>query len=193
MTSDRPPYSPEEAAEVLRQVEGARQQARRPLRAFVGQLLALWGLIYLVMYGVSALGLADPRWSWFPVVSFGFAASFVLGARVGSAIRSPEGRALRQTWTWFGVVMATASFALVSQGAEDPLFSFVINLLVAFALLQSGELLSERGLVRAGLLLAAANALFLAAGAQTYALALAALGLVALVTGVLMTRRYAVR
>ncbi len=189
---DRPPYSPEEAAEVLRQAEGARQRARHPLRAFVGQLLVLWGLIYLVMYGVSALGLADPGWLWLPAVLLGFVASFTLGSRIGSAIRSPEGHALRKTWAWFGVVMATASFALVLQGVEDPLFSFVVNLLVAFALLQSGETLGERGLIRGGLLLAAVNALFLAAGTQAYALALAALGLVALVAGVIMTRRYAV-
>ncbi|GEM88980.1 hypothetical protein [Oceanithermus desulfurans] len=172
-------FLPEDA---LRAARHARSKARGVLGRFVGQLLALWGAIYLVMYGGGALGWLPP-WAWAPIDLAGFAISFGLGARIGEAFRMTEGGRLRRIWAWFGVVMALAVFAFAFHGVEDPLFSFSVNLLVAYALVQSGEAVQRPGLVRGGLLLALVNAAFLAFWPGAYAPALAGMGLLALVAG----------
>jgi hypothetical protein len=172
-------FLPEDA---LRAAQHARSKARGVLGRFVGQLLALWGTVYLVMYGGGALGWLPP-WAWVPIDLVGFAISFGLGARIGEAFRMTEGRRLQHIWAWFGVMMALLAFAFAFHGVEDPLFSFSANLLVAYALVQSGEAIRHPGLVRGGLLLALVNAAFFAFWPGAHALAMAGMGLLGLVAG----------
>lgn len=176
-----------DAHEALREASAARAKAQRALYGFAGQLLVLWGLVYLVMYGGGALGWV-PDWFWLPLDVAAFALSFALGHRVGEAFRTPEGCRLQRIWAWFGVTMALAVFALAVRGLEGLLFSFAVNLLVGYALIQSGEVLHHRGLIRGGLLLAFANTLFYAFWPAAYPYALAALGALAVVAGLRQVR-----
>jgi len=157
------------------------------LLGFTGQLLILWGLVYLIMYGGGALGWV-PAWLWLPVNLTAFVLSFALGSRIGGAFRMLEGDQLSRIWTWFGLTMAAAVFAMAARGVEDPLFSFTLNLLVGYALIQSGEVLRYPGLVRGGLLLIFVNALLYACCPIAHAPALAALGALAVVAGLRLVR-----
>jgi hypothetical protein len=173
--------------EALREASSARNKARRALYGFVGRLLALWGFVYVVMYGGGALGWT-PAWLWLPLDAVAFALSFWLGARVGGAFRTAEGRRLKRIWAWFGTTMVLVVFAFAWRAIDDPLFSFVVNLLVGYALLQSGEAVPHRGLVRGGLLLLLVNTASFAFWPAQYAYALAAIGALALVAGLRQVR-----
>ena len=188
ITLNETEFSPEEA---LRQAEALRSKAGTPLKRFVAQLLLLWGSIYLGMYGLESLGLPQTGLLWIPVDLAGVALSFGLGARLGSAIRSPEGLWLRRIWASFAFLIAAAVAVLIIRDAAVYL-DFVINLLAAYALLLSGMALAHRGLVRGGLLLLTVNAVFFALLPSFYAPALAAMGLVALAAGLRTLKRYAV-
>ncbi|HGY08875.1 MAG TPA: hypothetical protein ENK37_02315 [Oceanithermus profundus] len=181
-------FSPEEA---LRQAKALRSKAGAPLKRFVAQLLLLWGAIYLGMYGLESLGVAQTGLLWIPVDLAGVALSFGLGARLGTAIRSPEGLWLRRIWASFAFLIAATVAVLLIRDAAGYL-DFVINLLAAYALLLSGMALTHHGLIRGGLLLLAVNAVFFALLPSLYAPALAVMGLVALVAGLRSLWRYAV-
>jgi len=171
-----------DAKEALREASTARSKAEKVLTVFSGRLLVLWGAVYLVMYGGGALGWAPP-WLWMPLDAAAFLLSFWLGSRVGEAFRTEVGCALRRTWIGFGGLMALTVLAFALRGTADPLFSFVVNQLVAFALVQSGEQLGQRGLRRGGWLLAGVNTLFFALAPEAYAFALAGMGALAVAAG----------
>ena len=172
-------FQPEDA---LRTADTARKKAERVLYAFAGRLLVLWGAVYLVMYGGGALGWAPP-WLWLPLDAAAFLLSFWLGSRVGEAFRTEVGCALRRTWIGFGGMMALTVLAFALRGTAGSLFSFAINQLVAFALVQSGGQLGQRGLARGGWMLAGVNTLAFALAPVAYAYALAGMGALAVAAG----------
>lgn len=173
--------------QALREANAALKKARGVLLRFTGQLLVLWGLVYLVMYGGGELGWV-PAWFWLPLDAAAFALSFALGYRVGEAFRTPEGSRLQRIWVWFGATMALAVFAFAARGMAEPAFSFTLNLLVGYALIQSGEAVRQPGLVRGGLLLAIVNTLFYVFWPDAYAFALAAMGALACAAGLRQVR-----
>ncbi|WP_456444736.1 hypothetical protein [Oceanithermus sp.] len=170
------------AKEALREASAARGKAEKVLTVFSGRLLVLWGSVYLVMYGGGAMGWAPP-WLWLPLDAAAFALSFALGSRVGEAFRTEVGSRLRRIWLGFGGLTALTLLAFMLRGTADPLFSFVVNQLVAFALVESGQAMGQRGLVRGGWTLAVVNALFFALWPDAYPYALAGMGALAVAAG----------
>ena len=178
--------SPAEARAALSTAQKQQKRARRIYKVFSGASFIIWGSIYTVAYGITHFRpqLAGPV--WLPLVIVGFILSFALGARIGAFVRSPAGQSLRVLWTSFGIGYFLLAWALSARGYDGLLLSFVINLLVAYALLASSLHTRLATLARAAALLALTNAVFFALLPGWYDAAMAVLGLLGVFVGLRM-------
>jgi len=186
MELDTAQPSPEDARAALATAEKQRKRARRVYKVFSGASFIIWGSIYALAYGITHFRPELAGLVWLPLAIVGFVLSFALGARIGAFIRSPAGQNLRALWTSFGIGYFLLAWALSARGYDGLLLSFVINLLVAYALLASSLHTRLTTLARAAALLALTNALFFALLPGWYDAAMSVLGLLGVLVGLRM-------
>ncbi len=168
--------SREEAKDLLHAAREGETLASRALDPFLSRLLAVWGAVYALGYGLFP----ESGEAWAGLAVAGFALSFYLGGREARHLRTGAGRKLALLWSAFGLDLVALLLAGERLAAGRPL---AINLLVALAWMASGVVLERSGLLLAGALFALANALVFALFPALYAPLLAGAGLLALLFG----------
>ncbi|WP_457630810.1 hypothetical protein [Oceanithermus sp.] len=182
-----PPPTPDEALASLAEAAREKNRARGLYRRFSGSIFVIWGSIYALAYGAGCFWAAAEA-IWLPLVLAGFALSFWLGSRMGSFLRSSTGRTFRNLWAAFGAAYFLLSWGFAGIQTPEYLFSFVINLFIAYALLASAAITAQPTLFRASVVLALIDTLFFSLAPAWYCPAMAALGILAVVTGLGMVR-----
>ncbi len=168
--------SREEAKNLLYAAREGAALASRALDPFLARLLAVWGTVYALGYGLFP----DSGGAWALLVVAGFALSFYLGGQEARHLRTGAGRKLALLWSAFGLDLFALMLAGGGLGSGR---SLAINLLVALAWMGSGVVLERGGILLAGALFALANALFFALFPALYFPLLAGAGLLALSFG----------
>ena len=179
--------TPEEAQTALDEAYRQKERARQVYGAFNGLIFIIWGSVYTTAYTVVHLW-PQAEIVWLPLVLIGFFLSYWFGSRIGTFLRSSAGRAYRSLWAAFGLGYFLLGWGFATANAPSQLFSYVVNLFVAYALVASGIATEQSVLVRAGAVLAGVNTLFFVIAPSYYYLAMAALGLLAVVTGLRVVR-----
>jgi len=174
--------SPEEAQAALNEAGKQKERAKNIYNVFNGTIFIIWGSIYII---ANTIEYFQPKADiiWLPLVLIGFILSFWFGSRVGSFLRSSTGRVYRGIWIGFGLVYFLLGWGFTTANAPDQLFSFVVNLFVAYALVANAIAAQQPALARAGALLAVVNTIFFTMAPSWYYLAMAVVGLLAVVTG----------
>ncbi len=166
-----------EARALLQAAREGERRAQRLFSALLGQLLALWGAVYLVGYGAEALGRGSPA-LWTGLVLGGFLLSFALGWGQRQGLKTPAGGQIGRIWAGFG--LAYLALNLAGPRFTGGGFSVAVNLLVALAWMASGAALARPAVFWTGAVYALAEGLFAGPLAGGYLWAHALLGLAAL-------------
>ncbi len=167
----------EQARNLLHAAREGETLASRALDSFLARLLAVWGAVYTLGYGLFP----ESGKAWAALVVAGFTLSFFFGAQEGQYLRSGVGRKLALVWSAFGVDLFALMLAGERLGTGQPL---AINLLVALAWMASGVVLERGGILLAGALYALANGLVFALLPTPYFPLLAGAGLLAFLFGI---------
>ncbi len=183
--------SPDEARAALAEASRQKQRAQQIYAGFSGAVFIVWGVIYATAYGTGYFW-PQAEAVWLPLVLLGFLLSFWLGSRMGAFLRSSTGRSLRNLWAGFGLAYFLLSWGFSVVETPDYLFSFVVNLFIAYALLASSTATNQARLARAGAVLALVNTVFFIGAPSWYGLAMAGLGLLAVRLGITMVRNHEV-
>jgi len=174
--------SREEAKNLLYAAQEGAALASRAQGPFLSGLLAVWGAVYALGYGLFP----DSGGAWALLIVAGFALSFYLGGREARHLRTGAGRMLALLWSAFGLDLFALMLAGEGLGSGR---SLAINLLVALAWMGSGVVLERSGILLAGALFALVNALVFALFPALYFPVLAGAGLLALSFGLFWRTR----
>lgn len=126
--------SPEEAQESLADIDRVISQTRRAIAGSGSDLvLIIWGIIWMLGYGVSQF---RPQWSgliWMILVWPGAAASWLVASRK-SVIKSPQGQRIGFFWLalfafagiWLFILAPFNTSRLGAFFATVPMFGYVV-------------------------------------------------------------------
>jgi len=185
------PLSPAEAQVALNEAARQKERAQRVYDTFNGIIFIIWGAIYAVAYGIEYLR-PGTNIVWLPLVLIGFLLSFWFGSQMGTFLKSNTGRAYRSLWASFGLVYFLLGWGFAVTKAPEGLFSFTINLFIAYVLVANAIATRQLVLARAGMLLATVNTLFFIFVPSRYEPAMAAVGLLAIATGLRIVKSHEV-
>ena len=181
---------PDDARRALAEIGAQRRRARDLLVPFLARIIIVWGAIYFVAYGLEVMGVKNTGLLWLLLVIAGFTASFLLGGRVADTLRSPAGRAIRNTWAYLGMLYFLLLWGFSTTMLSGGFFSFVVNLFISFALSVSGDHLGYPQVTGAGLALALLDTIGYVFLLPYYPLIFSLLGLSAAVYGFWLVKKH---
>lgn len=172
-----------EAENVLSEAARLKKRARRVYQAFNGTFMIIWGSIYAIACTVNHFW-PGSEIIWLPLILIGFFFSYWFGAKIGNFLKSDVGLAYHRLWTAFALAYILLGWGFAISNAPSSLFSFVVNILIAYVLVANAIAAKQSMLAFAGAILAVTNTLFFVFAPQWYCLALVVLGLLAIITGI---------